>query len=239
MGMSREAVKAILAEPDPKMKVGLRDLALMITLYGTAARISEFLSIRIDDLHLDGSKPYVIITCKGGKIRTLYLLPKAVGFLRLCMKKYHGSNGGKGDFLFYSSIKGRTTALSQQAVFKLLRKYAAVAHEKCDAVPPELHAHQFRNAKATHWLDDGMNVVQISFLLGHSSVETTMVYLDITTEQEMAALATIEGEKNQKVSAHFLTCVVFEDQNHKTKSPPLCNGNTFFNRYSQKVWICF
>lgn len=45
-----------------------------------------------------------------------------------------------------------------------------------------------------------MNIVQISFLLGHSSVETTMAYLDITTEQEMKALETIEGEKNQNVS---------------------------------------
>lgn len=203
VGMSREAVKNILSEPDPKTKVGLRDLTLMIMLYGTAARISELLSIRIGDLHLDDSKPYVIITGKGGKIRTLYLLPKAVGFLRLYMKKYHGSASSTDDYLFYSSIKGRSTALSQQAVFKLLRKYAAAAHEKCDAVPLELHAHQFRHAKATHWLEDGMNIVQISFLLGHSSVETTMVYLDITTEQETAALATIEGEKNQKVSAKW------------------------------------
>lgn len=106
-------------------------------------------------------------------------------------------------FHISSALEGKTTALSQQAVFKLLRKYAVAAHEKCDAVPLELHAHQFRHAKATHRLEDGMNVVQISFLLGHSSVETTMVYLDITTEQEMAALATIEGEKNQKVSVKW------------------------------------
>lgn len=203
VGMSREAVKAILAEPDPKTKVGLRDLTLMITLYGTAARISELLSIRIGDLHLDDPKPYVIITGKGRKIRTLYLLPKAVGFLRLYLKRYHDGSGGKDDYLFYSSIYGKSSALSQQAVFKFLRKYAAAAHEKCNSVPLELHAHQFRHAKATHWLEDGMNVVQISFLLGHSSVETTMVYLDITTEQEMTALATLEGEKNQKVSAKW------------------------------------
>ena len=201
-GISRDAVKALLAEPDPKTKVGLRDVTLMITLYGTAARISELLSIRVGDLHLDDPKPYVIITGKGGKIRTLFL-PKAVGFLRLYLKRYHNGSGGKDDYLFYSSIHGRASALSQQAVFKLLRKYAAAAHEKCNSVPLGLHAHQFRHAKATHWLEDGMNVVQISFLLGHSSVETTMVYLDITTEQEMAALATLEGEKNQKVSAKW------------------------------------
>lgn len=203
IGMSREAVKAVLAEPDPKTKTGLRDLTLMVTLYSTAARINELLTIRIKDLNLDAPKPYSIITGKGSKIRTLYLLPKAVGFLRLYMKKYHSEPGSNEDYLFYSSIHGKSCPLSQQAVFKLLRKYAASAHEKCNAVPLDLHAHQFRHAKATHWLEDGMNIVQISFLLGHSSVETTMVYLDITTEQEMAALATIDGEKNQKVSAKW------------------------------------
>lgn len=172
----------------------------MIVLYGTAARIGELLSIKLQDLHLESAKPYVNIIGKGGKIRTLYLLPKAVGFLKLYLKKYHDSNSDEYDYLFYSVIHGKTHALSQQAVYKILRKYAEAAHEKCPDVPIDLHAHQFRHAKALHWLEDGMNIVQISFLLGHSSVETTMVYLDITTEQEMAALATLQSEKNQKVS---------------------------------------
>jgi len=54
-----------------------------------------------------------------------------------------------------------------------------------------------RHAKASHWLEDGMNIVRISFLLGHANLHTTMVYLDITTEQESKALATLEDE-NQK-----------------------------------------
>lgn len=202
-GLSREAVKAILAEPDTHKKTGIRDVTLMVLLYGTAARIDELLSIRVKDIYLDTAKPYVIITGKGGKIRTLYLLPKAVGFLQLYLRKYHGDSADADDFLFYSSIHGKTSKLSQQAVYKLLRKYAAIAHEKCEEVPLGLHAHQFRHAKASHWLEDGMNIVQISFLLGHSSVETTMVYLDITTEQEMKALATLEDEKNQNVSVKW------------------------------------
>lgn len=51
--------------------------------------------------------------------------------------------------------------------------------------------------KASHWLEDGMNIAQISFLLGHSQLETTMIYLDITTEQEAAALATLEDESDR------------------------------------------
>lgn len=161
------------------------------------------MSIKIKDIYINAAKPYIIITGKRQKIRTLYLLPKAVGFLQLYIGRFHGDSPGKDDYLFYSSIRGKDNKLSQQAVHKLLHKYAELAHKKCDDVPLDLHAHQFRHAKATHWLEDGMNIVQISFLLGHSSVETTMVYLDITTEQEMKALATLEDEKNQNVSAKW------------------------------------
>ena len=55
------------------------------------------------------------------------------------------------------------------------------------------------DAKASHWLEDGMNIVQISFLLGHEQLQTTMVYLDITIEQELKALATLEDENDKKV----------------------------------------
>ena len=58
-------------------------------------------------------------------------------------------------------------------------------------------------AKATHWLEDGMNIIQISFLLGHASLDTTMRYLDITTDDKRKALATLEGEKESKITIPF------------------------------------
>lgn len=61
-------------------------------------------------------------------------------------------------------------------------------------------APHFWHAKASHWLDDGMNIVQISFLLGHEQLQTTMVYMDITLEQELKALATLEDENEKNVS---------------------------------------
>lgn len=196
-GLTREAVRALLAEPDTTHKTGIRDLALMVVLYATAARIDEILSIRIRDLNLDVEKPYVIILGKGEKVRTLYLLPKAVAHIRLYMKVFHGETPKSDAYLFYSRNKGVGEKLSQSAIRKMMKKYAAVCHAKCEDVPLGLHAHQFRHAKASHWLEDGMNIAQISFLLGHSQLETTMIYLDITTEQEAAALATLEDESDR------------------------------------------
>ena len=198
-GLSRTAVKAVLEAPNTSTRYGLRDVTLMTVLYGTAARIDELLSIRIADLHLDVPKPYIVITGKREVTRTLYLLPRAVEYVKLYLSVFHGDCPANDDYIFFSPIQGKEKKLSQQAVFKMLRKYAAKAHNNCEDVPLNLHAHQFRHAKATHWLEDGMNIVQISFLLGHASVETTMVYLDITTEKEYEALTTLETEKQRKV----------------------------------------
>ncbi len=85
----------------------------------------------------------------------------------------------------------------------MLKKYAASGYEKNPEVPLDLHAHQFRHAKASYWMEDGMNIVQISFLLGYAQLHTTMIYLDITTEQEAKAMATLESENDKKVSAKW------------------------------------
>lgn len=198
-GLSRNAVKAILEAPNANTLYGLRDVTLLTLLYGSAARIDELLSMKISDLHLNVVKPYAIITGKREVTRTLYLLPRAVEYLSLYMKVFHGEHPANDDYLFFSPIQGKGKKLSQQAVFKMLRKYAEIAHNNCEDVPLDLHAHQFRHAKASHWLEDGMNIVQISFLLGHASIETTMVYLDITTDKEYEALATLEGERQRNV----------------------------------------
>ena len=112
---------------------------------------------------------------------------------------YHGSDPDPTAYVFYSRNTGIHGKLTQPAIAKMLKKHAADAHERCNEVPLDLHAHQFRHAKASHWLEDGMNIVQISFLLGHEQLQTTMKYLDITTDAEMKALATLEDEQSSSM----------------------------------------
>ena len=199
-GMSKKAVQVLLSVPDLSTKAGRRDLALMIIIYSTAARMDEILSLKTEQLHLNAEKPNVTIIGKGSKIRTLYLLPKAVTHLKKYLKVFHGDTPDPKAYVFYSRNTGPHGKMSQTAVSKRLKKHAGAAHEMCDEVPRDLHAHQLRHAKASHWLEDGMNIVQISFLLGHEQLQTTMVYLDITLEQELKALQTLEDENDKKVS---------------------------------------
>lgn len=198
-GLSREAVQALLKAPDISTKTGRRDLAFMILLYSTAARIDEILDMKVGQLHLAGKKPYTNVVGKGNKIRTLYLLPKTVAHVEKYLYEFHGESPEPKAYLFYSRNTGIYGKMSQPAVDKFLKKYARKCYGTCPDIPLNLHAHMFRHAKASHWLEDGMNIVQISFLLGHENLQTTMVYLDISTEDMSEALATLEEEKDRKV----------------------------------------
>lgn len=84
--------------------------------------------------------------------------------------------------------------LTEAALDKRIKTYAAQANIHCKDVPLNTHAHLFRHAKASHWIEDGLSIVEIQFLLGHEQIETTMRYLDITTEDKAKALATLESE---------------------------------------------
>ncbi len=197
-GMSKDAVRTLMEVPDTSTATGRRDLALIVTLYSTAARIDEILSMKVRQLHLDVRKPSVNIVGKGNKIRTLYLLPKAVVYLKSHLREFHGDTPSPDTYVFYSRNEGPYGKMSQMAVSKRLKLYAETAHKSCVDVPLALHAHQLRHGKASHWLEDGMNIVQISHLLGHEQLQTTMAYLDVTTEQRAKALATLEDENSRK-----------------------------------------
>lgn len=198
-GMSKSAIQALLNAPDTATVMGRRDIALLTVIYSTAARIDEILSIKAEHLRLDVRKPCITILGKGAKIRTLYLTPKAVSHLRAYLKEFHGVSPNPSSYVFFSRNVGPLGKMSQAAVNKMLRKHALTARKFCADVPLDMHAHQIRHAKASHWLEDGMNIVQISFLLGHAQLQTTMVYLDVTTEQETQALATLESEKDKSI----------------------------------------
>lgn len=198
-GMSREAVAAILKAPDVSNKTDRRDLTFMTILYGTAARIGEVLSIKIKDVHLDTRKPFISIIGKGGKARTLYLLPRAAAIVKRYIEEFHRTDPDPDQYLFYSRVGGNNKRLSEEAVAKRIRDHGKAARMTCTEVPKKVHAHLFRHARASHWLEEGISIFEIQFLLGHENIETTMKYLDITTTDMIKALATLENEHEKKL----------------------------------------
>ena len=198
-GMPREAVAALAAAPDQSTASGRRDLAVIMTLYATACRVGELLGMRVRDLALDAPSPHVTVTGKGNKSRVLHLPEKAAAALRRHVAETLGEDPDPDHYVFWSRNHPRGThPLSDDAVTKLLRKHAKAAREACPDVPPKLHAHVLRHARASNWLDDGSSVAQVSLLLGHSSIQTTMDYLDISPDAKEEAMAPIVGESQPK-----------------------------------------
>ena len=196
-GMSKNAIKTLLRMPDMLSATGRRDRILFLLLYATATRINEILSMKVKSLQLDGKDPCITVFGKGGKFRRLPLVNRLVIELKKYLNEFHSQKPNMEAYLFYSRSGGMFCQMTPEAVNKQLKKYALAAHNICSDVPTKIHCHQLRHAKASHWLGDGMNVVQISFLLGHSNLQTTMTYLDITLEDEKKALITIENEKQK------------------------------------------
>lgn len=105
---------------------------------------------------------------------------------------FHGKKPNPGDLLFFVYYDGRKKKLTQEAINKRLKIYAQKAHCINPKVPENLHCHQLRHARASHWLEQHLNIVAIQRLMGHSDINTTMRYIFVSTEQKNQALATLE-----------------------------------------------
>ena len=197
-GMSKAAVTALLAAPDTSTAMGRRDATFLTLMYSTACRLDEVRTICAGQVHLGGPKPYVTVRGKGGKVRTCYLVPKTVRMLRTYMHEALGVDPSDSDLLFPSPVTGGP--LTERAWDKRIKAYADIAHEACPDVPVGAHCHQLRHAKASHWIDEKLNVVEVQHLLGHEQLSTTMRYLDVTGPQEVEALETLAGDAGPKAS---------------------------------------
>lgn len=198
-GMSESAVEAIARTPDQATRYGRRDVTLIVALYATACRVGELLSMRVSQLRLDDACPHAVVVGKGGKSRVVYLPSRAVEHIRAYLDEFHGADPDPDAYLFYSRNHPLgTAALSRDAVADMLRKHAKAAHAACSDVPLDITPHRFRHARATHWLEQGMRIEQVSMLLGHASLQVTMEYLDITIDMEAEAIQQLVGAPEPK-----------------------------------------
>lgn len=172
--LSENALAAILAAP-PQTKMGLRDRTILISLYDSAARISELLSVKLSDLNLDGEFPCVLLHGKGDKERRAQLTDKSVGHLKQYLQVFH-ANSPKDAYLFSTTINGITNNMSDSNVQRMIKQYTDIARKSCSDIPESVHPHMFRRTRATNLYQDGVAIELVSAILGHSHIETTKIY---------------------------------------------------------------
>jgi site-specific recombinase XerD len=191
--MTEEAMKAILRQP-PNTRKGIRDLTFMVVLYETAARVSELVNLKVENLFLDDAFPHVIIRGKGKKTRSIPLTGPACEHVRHYMGVYHRKDSVDTPLVFYNITKGVVGPLSLDCINTFLHKYADMARIGCPEVPENVHSHLFRRSKATHLSDNGIGLPIISRYLGHAEITTTMVYVKPNQQKIQEALTRVDQQ---------------------------------------------
>ena len=179
--LSVAQVQAILDTPDPDTELGLRDLALLELLYGTGARITEVVSLDVDDvahaLAAAAETSVLRVLGKGAKERFVplgsYARAALDGYLVRSRPRLVARGPGT-PALFLNARGGR---LSRQSAWTVLQTSAARAGVAGDVSP-----HTMRHSFATHLLDGGADVRVVQELLGHASVTTTQIYTLVTVD---------------------------------------------------------
>lgn len=165
--------------PDTRTFSGLRDRAILETLYGAGIRISELISLNVIDVDLD--KGYIRVLGKGRKERIVPLGSKACDAIReyLNKRKEMRWKGEEidGKALFLNQRGGRLTARSG---WNIVDKYA-----RRGAIARHVSPHSLRHTFATHLLEGGADLRAIQELLGHSSLSTTQKYTHVNLDQLM------------------------------------------------------
>lgn len=174
--LSEENVETLLAAPDVTTPLGLRDRAMLETLYATGLRVSELVGLRLFEVNFDMG--VVRVLGKGAKERLVPLGELALEWLeRYLAEARPGLMGQRsGDDLF---VTARGAAMTRQMFWTLIKRYAPQA----DIDPARLSPHVLRHAFATHLLNHGADLRVVQLLLGHADISTTQIYTHVARER--------------------------------------------------------
>ena len=193
--MSETALKALLVQPDIRTLKGRRNRMIMILLYDTGTRVQELVDMKVADLHLGARNPFVIVTGKGSKTRSIPLMDKTASHLKEYLRRFHTESVDRNNApLFYSIRAGMPHMLSTDAVAAMLKDYGERARKTCSEVPERVHPHLIRHTRAMHLYRSGMPLSYIAEFLGHASMNTTEIYASANVEMLREALEKVDPE---------------------------------------------
>jgi integrase/recombinase XerC len=170
--LSSQEIGCLLLAPDKRQPAGVRDRAILETLYSAGLRVSELVGINLDDLDLvDG---YVRVRGKGKRERFAPLGSHAIVAIRDWLKVRSRFNPENRNHSLYLNRFG--SRLTTRSVARMLEKYLRETGLDTRTSP-----HTLRHSFATHLLDGGADIRSVQELLGHKSLVTTQIYTHLST----------------------------------------------------------
>ncbi|MFW7522633.1 site-specific tyrosine recombinase XerD [Vibrio ostreicida] len=174
--LSEEQVEALLQAPDPSDSIELRDKAMLELLYATGLRVTELVSLTMENISL--RQGVVRVTGKGGKERLVPMGENAVEWIETFLNEGRSDLLGEvtSDVVFPSK---RARQMTRQTFWHRIKHYAILAGIDTQLLSP----HVLRHAFATHLLNYGADLRVVQMLLGHSDLSTTQIYTHVATER--------------------------------------------------------
>lgn len=164
-----EEVELLMAKPDLKTNKGIRDKAMLEILYATGMKVSEVVSLEVDDVNL----LFEFINCKKNeKKRIIPIGKKAISALNdYILNARDKMIKDKDEKIFFVNAAGKP--LTRQGFWKIIKTYS-------DDLDFEITPQILRHSFAIHLIENGADLVAVKEMLGHADIATTQIYVDVS-----------------------------------------------------------
>ena len=172
--LTEDEVEALLNAPDITSPGGLRDKAMLETMYSSGLRVSELLKLEKSQVNL--SKGVITVFGKGAKERKVPIADYAVEYIKQYIKEVRSKNENSGSKYLFLNRKGEP--ISRVYFFKQVKKYSELAGIETNVSP-----HTLRHSFATHLLNHGAQLRIVQGMLGHTNIATTQIYTHVSSDK--------------------------------------------------------
>lgn len=184
---SRDVLREILKQCDRSSTTGHRDYVLMVLMFDTACRLQEIIGIKLSDIVFHDNSDVIYIKGKGGKKRIVGFTKETEEILKDFIARRHAHSPDTTPLFYVQDRKGNKRALTSSSVQKMIKSYADKARKNCDFIPEHVSPHMFRHSRAMDLLANGVDFPLIGQILGHTSLNTTLIYAKADIEMKKKA----------------------------------------------------
>jgi integrase/recombinase XerD len=173
--LDRVQVEQLLAAPNERGRLGLRDRAILAVMYATGTRASEVVNLKVTDVNFE----YQYLRCfgKGSKERLVPLAPRDLAVVRHYLDQER-PRLVRGRLTQYVFLTKSGNCLTRESVWRIVKKYAAQA-----GLAERVSPHTLRHSFATHLLSGGADLRSVQEMLGHVNIATTQIYTHVDKDR--------------------------------------------------------
>ena len=187
--LSNNQIDILMEQPDISKPKGRRDLAILLLLYDSAARVQELCDLKVCDVRVD-TPAVVHLFGKGNKNREVPLTEPCAKVLRRYIQENHLDASRRSNDPLFVNPQGKK--LTRSGISYVLAKYICQANEATNVAMPVITPHCLRHSKAMHLVEAEKSLIYIRDFLGHESIETTQIYAKSNPEARRKALETMD-----------------------------------------------